>query len=343
MTGVTHDRKHRTISQMPWPLSRFDDRYGIVWRGLNAVRRFNPARTARFLRAWMRPRTLTRPILIVGMPRSGTQFLFHVLRESRELGGLPWEGHNVWRRFHHPRQHGWRSDRVGAGEIRPGERRYVSAAFRTYAGNKRLVEKTADNVVRIPYLLELFPDAVFVLMKRNPCDVLNSYINMWKHPTGRFRSYFVPIDLQIEKYPHRRMWCFTLVDGWRELATGGIPEIALTQWLQYVQAIEEARRLVPESQWVELFFEDVLRHPDETIDTLYRRIGVASDQVMDAKLKELVANPINSMSAPGREKWRSQNPAEIQALLPRIAGPAAVLGYTVDPVTGAVTYPGGVA
>jgi hypothetical protein len=338
MSGVALDPKHRTIPQMLPLLSRFDDRFGIVWRLANAIRRISPSRSWRFMRAWMRPRTHARPILIVGMPRSGTQFLFHLLRESSELGSMPWEGHDVWRRFHHPRSDGWRSDHVGAGAIRPGERRFVAAAFQTYTGDKRLVEKTADNVVRIPYLLELFPDAIFVVMKRNPCDVLNSYINMWRHPTGRFRSYFVPVDLKIKDYPRERMWCSTLIDGWRDLTASTIPEIAFAQWLRYVDCIDKARGSVPNDQWVELFLEDVLRHPDDTMHTLYSRIGIASEPALDAKLTELLANPINSMSPAGHEKWRSQNAAEIRTLLPGIAEHASRLGYIVDPTTGAVSY-----
>lgn len=336
-------RKHRTVAQMPGLLSKLDDPYGITWRVSNTIRRISLTRTMRFMRGWLRPPTYVRPIMIVGMPRSGTQFLFHLLRESRELGSMPWEGHDVWRQFHHPRSSGWRSDRVGAGAIRTGERRFVYAYLYAYTGGKRLVEKTADNVLRIPYLRELFPDALFVLMKRNPCDVLNSYINMWRHPQGRFRTYFVPVDLQIQEYPHRRMWCSTLIDGWRDFTTAAIPDIAFAQWLQYVDRTVEARKAVPESQWVEFFFEDLLQRPDDTIQTLYRRIGITPDPALDAKLKELLAKPINSMSAAGHEKWRSQNPEAIKRLLPRIAEHAGRLGYTVDPETGSVTYPGGVA
>lgn len=329
--------KHDTREQMPGLLAHLDDRYGIVWRVANAIRRVSVARTARFMRAWIQPQVHRAPILIVGMPRSGTQLLFHLLQESPQLGSMPREGHDVWRAYHHPRLGAWRSDRVGAGEIRRGERRFVNAWFSSYCGGRRLLEKTADNLVRVPYLLELFPDACFVVVKRNPCDVLNSYINMWRQPQGRFRSYFVPAELRIPTYPHRHRWCSTLIDGWRELTTAPVPEIAFAQWLEYVRCLAEARRLVPPSQWVELSFEEMMSRPEATMAGVYERIGIEPDAGMAAKLSELLANPINALSPPGHEKWRTGNADEVRALLPRLVAPAASLGYLLDPATGALS------
>ncbi len=165
---------------------------------------------------------------------------------------------------------------------------------------------------------------------------MNSYINMWRHPRGRFRSYFVPADLQIPTYPHRHRWCSTLIDGWRDLIASPVPEIALAQWREYVARIEEARRLVPPGQWVELSFEDLMAQPTATMAALNERIRITPDTGMAAKLTELLANPINAMSPPGHEKWRRENADEIRALLPRMVAPAAILGYTLDPVSGAI-------
>jgi hypothetical protein len=266
--------------------------------------------------------------------------LFQVLREHAELGSLPTEGHNIWRRFHHPRKARWRSDHVSSGQVGIGERRYVNAHFFAYAGRKRLLDKTADNLVRVRYLLELFPDAIFVVMKRNPCDAVNSYVNMWGQPGGRFRSYYVPTDLAIPDYPQRRMWCSTLIDGWRELTTAPIPEIAFEQWRQYLNGIEEGRRSAPPEQWVEFFLEDLLEHPAATSRWLFDRLGLKSTPEVARKLSDLLAHPINSISPPANEKWRRENPAAIQDLLPRISERAPVLGCSIDPITGAFSYDG---
>lgn len=328
-------RTHK--EQLPRLLRPLDDPYGITWRVWNQLRRLSARRTARFLAGYVDPPRYERPVFILGVPRSGTTMLFHLLRTSSSLGALPGEGHDVWRMYHHPRTHGWRSDAVGAGELGPGEKRFVDAYFYAYVGRQRFVEKTPENCLRVPYLLDLFPDALFVAIRRNPCDVVNSLINGWRHPTGKYRSYFVPEDLDIPGYDARRRWCFALVEGWRDLKTAPIPEIVFAQWQQTSAALADARTLVPAARWTELSFEELLRRPSETLARVYERIGITNEPALEAKLAELLENPVNALTPPGQDKWRLQNRAEIEALLPRIAAHAPQTGYDVDPSDGTAT------
>jgi len=110
----------RSTSQLPTLLARIVDPFGITWRVSNLVRRFSFGRAMQFLIGSLIGPTYSRPVLIVGMPRSGTTMLFHALRASDAIGSRPTERHNIWRRFHHPRKSGWSSDHVGKGEIRKG-------------------------------------------------------------------------------------------------------------------------------------------------------------------------------------------------------------------------------
>lgn len=320
--------------QVPRLFRPFDDRWGITWRVLNLVRRFNVRWLARFARALVVNSTHERPIFIIGMPRSGTTFLYYLLRHSNQLNALHREGHDIWRLFHHPRSTGWSSDHVGEGAIRRGERRVVNAVFSAYSGGQRFVEKSADNCVRAPYLIELFPDATFVVIKRNPCDVINSYINGWRHPEGRFRSYHVPEQLHISGYPHTYRWCSTLIEGWRDLAGSTIPEIALAQWEAYVRSISTARSRTPPAQWHECHFEDLLREPRATASALYSALGIQNEPALDDALSDLIANPVNAMTPPGEDKWLTQNQREVRELLPRIVSLSRTLGYEIDPDTG---------
>jgi hypothetical protein len=136
-----------------------------------------------------------------------------------------------------------------------------------------------------------------------------------------------------------------LIDGWRQFASAPISEIAFEQWRQYLAGIEEGRRAVPRQQWVELFLEDLLDHPELTVPWLFDRLGVEPSEAVDRKFRELLAHPINSISPAGRDKWRGENRVAMHQLLPRIAELAPVLGCKVDPVTGAFSYaePAGVA
>jgi sulfotransferase family protein len=318
-------------------LEKFDDPWGLTWRITNALVRVNPARTARFLSALLRGGAYSRPIFIIGVPRSGTTMIFRLLRNSLELAGMTHEGHDLWRRFHHPRLSGWRSDVVGRGAVRWGERRFAAAfiSSRCQSTASRFVEKTPDNSLRIGYLLDLFPDAIVVVVKRNPCDVISSLIDGWRDPAGRFRAYYVPAKLSIPDYPYRHRWCFTLIEGWRDLISAPIPAIAFAQWYSISKAIEKARPAVPSSQWIEIRLEDLLDQPESQLQRLCEGVGIHDDPDLYREMRNLIEHPANALSAPRFEKWRTRNPEEIQALLPRIARVAPEFGYSVDESTGA--------
>lgn len=335
---MTESFKHQMPDQVPKGLQRLDDPWGITWRVANVFRRLDARWLAKFALALAAPTRHQRPVFIIGMPRSGTTFLFHWLRHSDQLCALHREGHDIWRLYHHPRQSGWNSDRVGPGAIRRGERRVIDAIFTAYAGKQRFLEKTADNCVRWAYLRELFPDALFVVISRNPCDVVNSYINAWHHPEGRFRSYFVPDRLDIVDYPHRHQWCSTLIEGWRNLARGGsTAEIAFAQWQEYVTHISAARHATPPDMWFECHLEDLLAEPERTSQELRTAMGLRDTPELAAALADLLLNPVNAMSAPRAEKWRTEHPEAIRSLLPRLVPGAKTLGYLLDPDTGDCT------
>lgn len=345
MTALRPDAGRRTIrkhmpDQVPRRLRLVDDPLGITWRVVNAWRRFSVRRSLRFLWGMARNPTYMDPILVIGLPRSGTTLMHHLLRSSNEVVSLPHEGHNLWRMFHHPRWSGWDSDRVGAGEVKRLERRMINAWLYAWCGEGRLVEKTADNLLRVPYLMELFPDATFVVLKRNPCDVLNSYINGWRHPEGRFRSYYVPEPLSIPDYEHTRQWCSTLIPGWRDLRFSPVPKIALAQLRAYIMALEEARKIIPPDRLVEIHLESLLETPKRTYSDTLARLHLRSEEGMQRKLEALLANPVNALSAPRAEKWRQQNPGEISSLLAELEPLARLLGYRLDPSSGSCTIAG---
>ncbi|MGA8219356.1 MAG: sulfotransferase [Solirubrobacterales bacterium] len=320
--------------QMPGRLAAFDDSRGIAWRLRNVSKRVTPRLLGRLLSGYARGIRYERPVFVLGAPRSGTTMVFELLKSSSALDGLPWEGHDVWRAFHHPRWSGWSSDAIGAGSVRPGERRFVNAYFYAHLGPCRLVEKTPENALRVPYLLELFPDATFVAVRRNPCEVISSLINGWRDPAGRFRTYYVPAELHIPGHAQTRMWCFSLIDGWRNYATRTIPEIAFAQWDQLNEALDGARPLVDPSRWVDLRIEDLIEHPEATTSSLCRALGILVEPAMLEALRELRESPVNALSPPQAKKWRADNAAELQELLPRVAERAADRGYLIDPRTG---------
>lgn len=191
--------------------------------------------------------------------------------------------------------------------------------------------------MRVDYLLDLWPDARFVVIWRNPCDVVNSLINGWRREDRRFSSYSVPESLVIPGYPHAHHWCFLLFPGWRQFANAPVPRIALEQWKSYTQYLSDCRDKLPVSQWLDVKLEDLDGDPRAWSARLWKflELGEPPPELVQ-ELDLLVADPPNAPSPPQAGKWRQENLEEIRPLLTgyRPVGPRA--GCSVDPVTGAV-------
>ena len=319
---------------MPGVLGRVDDSRGLAWRAALAARGVRPRLAGRFASGLARGARHERPVFVLGVPRSGTSTVKELLAASGELCAPPGESHFVWLALHHPRRSGWHSAAIGAGEVRRGERRFVNAFFHAHCGACRFVEKAPANSLRIPHIAELFPDAVFVVVRRDPCDVISSLINGWRHPGGRFRSFYVPDDLRIPDHPYRHQWRFALIPGWRDLIGRPIPEVAFAQWDAISRAIEDARPLVAPARWVDVHLEDLRARPDATLAALCGAAGIAADARVERRLEELLERPASALSPPAASKWRRDNPAEVGELLPRIAAASPARGYLVDESSG---------
>lgn len=337
--------KTRYQNRFPRSLRRFDDSRGIIWRAYHIARRVDPRWLAAFFMALPRNLEFRRPVFIIGASRSGTTLVFHFLRAHSGIGELRKEGHHLWNLFQHPRYRNWSSDHVGAGHVARGERRILQAAFHASGARGRFRNKKPENSLRVDYLLDLWSDARFIAVWRNPCDVVNSYINGWRREDGRFRSYSVPESLAIPGYSHRHHWCFLLFPGWRQFVNASVPRIALEQWKSYTQHLSGCRDKLPVSQWLDVRLEDLDGDRRAWIGRLWKflELGEPRPELVQ-ELDQLVANPPNVASPPQAGKWRQENPEEIEPLLPDIARWAPRAGYSVDPVTGAVApldnYPG---
>lgn len=289
-----------------------------------------------FLRGLLRGVRHDRPVFVVGVPRSGTTSLVVLLRASAQLDSSLGESHAIWLLFHHPRLHGWRGGQVEAGEVRPLERRVVNAYFASQSRAPRLLDKTPANSLRIPHLLELFPDACVVVMRRSPLDTISSLMKGWRHPAAQYGTFVTPRDLEIAGYPWRRLWCFALPAAWDDLRGQPLAEVCFGQWDRISAAIEQARVGAPRtSTWTDVYLEELIETPSAALERLCAAIGIPTDGDLLDALEGLHKKPVNALTEGGPGKWRDEHPAEIEPLLPRIAAAARGRGYDVDPATGA--------
>jgi hypothetical protein len=113
---------------------------------------------------------------------------------------------------------------------------------------KRLILKSPPHTCRIPVLLDLFPDSLFVHIVRNPKVVIPSTINLWK-TLSRSQGF------QLSNY-------------------SGLEEVVLQTFEHMYDRLEKSRRFIDPSRFYELRYEDLIADPVGEMRKLYDHFGL---------------------------------------------------------------------
>jgi len=101
---------------------------------------------------------LESPVVILSAPCAGSTLLFETLAQAAGVYTIVVE---IRQRF--------------AGCLHDRGRQPPGSGARV-----RLVEKTSKNALRVPFLLEVFPDAQFIFLTREPRANLSSMMQAWR-------------------------------------------------------------------------------------------------------------------------------------------------------------------
>ncbi|MDP1928340.1 MAG: sulfotransferase [Thiobacillus sp.] len=285
-------------------------------------------RGVRSMRWNLSRRPASRPIIVVGCSRAGTTLVYKMLSESHEIGSLQRETHDYWTDLHPLSDKNWDTHALDAADASPADRDTVSRYFYRWTGRHRWVDKNNQNGLCVPYLTALFPDAVFVFVKRSPGDNLNSLIEGWRKP-DEFATWSqgLPATVAVEN-GQLNEWCFFLADGWRDYVNAAVEDVAAFQYQAINQAILEARATLPRAQWVEVFYEDFLRDPTTTFRQVFEGCGLKFDTALQARCAEVLDTPFNAFSEIRLDKWKDgRNREKIERVLPQVAAVAGRMGY----------------
>lgn len=251
----------------------------------------------------------TAPVIIISPPRSGSTALFDALARHPGLWTVGGESESVIEGVPglHPAAGGYAShaleaehaDRHGAAvragflaELRDARGRSWLDLGGPQAPPPRLLEKTPENCLRLPFLLRLFPDATVVHLHRDARDTVASMVRAWTHPA------FVNIP-DLPGWP-RRSWHLLLPADWRRLCGDDLSRIAVHQWAAAVDAVLDCRAARPAGRWVDVDYAALSAAPARTIRWLERELGLpAGPTGRDLPLSATTITP------PRPGKWRS--------------------------------------
>lgn len=152
--------------------------------------------------------------------------------------------------------------------LTPSEReRWKQGLFRflqavTYATGKRLVLKSPAHLGRIRVLLELFPQAKFVHIYREPLSVFASTMNLW-------RRFYRDQGLQRPTYE-------------------GLEEYVLETFNRLYRAFERDRPLLGPGQLAEVRFETLVANPLGELERIYRELDLGSFELARPGIEQLL-------------------------------------------------------
>jgi hypothetical protein len=130
----------------------------------------------------------------------------------------------------------------------------------SYKYGKPLALKSPGHTARIKTLLEMFPDAKFVHIHRNPYTVFQSTMHTWNQvaPWWAFQKNFMDEDIVIRDYA------------------------------EVFDAFFEQRVLIPEGNYCEVAYDDLARDPLGEMRRIYERLQLPEFAHAEPALREYV-------------------------------------------------------
>lgn len=268
-----------------------------------------------------RPPALERPIVILSAPRAGSTLLFETLAQAAGVYTIGGESHQLIESI--------AALRPGRGVVNSNRltRRDATTAIvaelrQRFTGrihdrdgqpppsgaSVRLLEKTPKNALRVPFLLEVFPDAQFICLQRDPRANLSSMMQAWR--AKGWITY-----RQLPGWPGP--WSLLLPPGYERLQGRPLEEVVAFQWRVANETILDDLADLPRERWTTVRYEAFVADPRAEIAKLLDFAGLA----MDARLEEYLARPLplskHTQTRPDPDKWK-QNAQEIERVLPQL-------------------------
>lgn len=143
---------------------------------------------------------------------------------------------------------------------------FVSAL--TYHTNKPLILKSPPHTGRVGLLAEMFPEARFIHIVRDPRKLYPSTVRLWQALD------FVQ-SLQVDKDPAR------------------IEKMVLESLPVMYKAFEAQRSKVAENRLVEVRYEDLVKSPNETLRSIYEKLDLGDYSTIQPKVEQRVSSEKN--------------------------------------------------
>lgn len=286
----------------------------------------------------------TKPLVIIGAARSGTNMIRNVLCRLPGIKTWPCDEINyIWR---------YGNARFPTDEFLPEHasvkiKAYIRRQFEKMGGRNSgdgdsqwLVEKTCANSLRVGFVNEVVPEAKFIHLVRDGRAVVASAQKRWKAKLEpkylAAKARFIPLrDIPYYGMRYLNNRVYKLVSGRSQLATWGpifegmsqmsathsLEEVCARQWSESVDRSTRQLDQLPSERVYRVTYEQFIAEPKQRLREILAFMG--SDQneaVMDAA--------VEGVSAGSLSRWQSEIDAEtLEKVMPFMRQTLEIFDY----------------
>ena len=234
-------------------------------------------------------------VILVGAGRSGTKIFRDVLASHEEIDATPYDLNYVWKIGNYNISH----DALSIQNLKPSIAKAIRTQIQRYStGAPFLIEKTVSNTLRLPFVLEVFPDAKIIHLVRNGKDVCDSVLRQWGETRGL--QYFLS---KMRTYPirHGLSYLFSYGMNWlrfkffkkgskayiwgvkypgfeKDLKSKSILEVISLQWKTCVTTASEYLAKLDEDRVHYLKYENLVTNPTQELNKISSFLGLSKNE-----------------------------------------------------------------
>ena len=226
-----------------------------------------------------------QPVFLIGAARSGTKILRDTISTHPEIEKIGYDINFIWKRYNENIPH----DELGKDNVNSKFERFIKRYFNSKAKNKQyLIEKTVGNTLRIPFLLEVFPDAKFIILYRDGRDVVESVVRQWgQAPDNNYlfkKLFSVPflhvlpflfqygidtLKIKSGMAPRKKyVWGVRHKNWEKDLETDTLLEFCSKQWNYCIQSIIDNKNKIDEKNRIEIYYEKLVANPSKEFNRI---------------------------------------------------------------------------
>jgi hypothetical protein len=287
------------------------------------------------------PSKLKPPVFIFGNTRSGTTIVQKVM--ATHAGIAEWYEPNALWLFADP---GRMHDEFDESDATYKVKQYIRNRFLKYQkrhGNCVVVEKTPQNILRIPYVRAIFPEAAFLYIVRNPFSFISSVEYKWQRPvTGSgivrrlkdlplsqlhhwVRRYLIQqINKRILRKKYLSIWGPRYKGIQDDLKTRDQLTIIARQWAIPSRKAEKDLDAFEDGQILRLKYEDFVDNPIHDLERICAHCQIGMNNEMVNATKEMVKSD-------RKIKWQRFDPRALARIIPEIGDEMQRHGYEIPP------------